>query len=628
MSFQSQDANFHPHDVSRRARGAMVVLVAAFVFLGSAFFRAQVVRHESYTLQSRNNRLREVPLPAPRGVIYDRNGEIIAESVPGYSVLLTVDRGRRGQQAVEDSLTATLRRLGEVIPYGEEQIAVALRRYRRDPSRPVVVLADADFATVSVLEERVADFPGLVVQTAPKRHYPDGPAVASFVGYTGEISEGELAEPAHAGLRASQQIGKSGLERQYEDALRGTEGVSYIEVDARSRIVRREGVRPGQRPEAAPALHTNIDLALQRFVYELMERDSSLTGGVIAMDPRTGGVLALHSNPSFDPNAFTGGITNEEYAALRDDPRRPLHNKVIQGRYPPASTFKLMTAAIAMQRGLVTLDTHMPQPCTGGYRYGNRYFRCLGRHGDVDLRVAIAKSCNVYFYQLGQRIGLEQLLHDAVAIGLNQRSGIDLPNEQSARFPATIAYYDKTYGPRGWSRAATLNLAIGQGENEATLVNMARLYTALATDGKAARPSIVRGTPERVPVLKLDPTQLAGLRLAMADVVSARGTAGRSAIEGVTIAGKTGTAQNSEDRSRDHAWFLGLAPAEDPEIVVGVFLAFGEHGSEAASVASRVIEAYLKRPTAPMPSTDEADGVTAVPAAPSGTAAPAGPDSR
>ena len=624
MSFQSQDSNFHPHDVSRRARGATALLVGAFVFLGSAFFRAQVVQHESYTLQSRNNRLREVPLPAPRGIIYDRNGQIIAESVPGYSVLLTVDRGRRGQKSVEDSLVATLRRLGEVIPYGEEQIAVALRRHRREPSRPVVVIADADFATVSVLEERVADFPGLVVQAAPKRHYPDGPAVASFVGYTGEISEDELTKPEYVGYRASQQVGKSGLEKQYEEALRGKEGVSYIEVDARSRIVRREGVRPGQQPEAAPPLHTNIDLALQRFVYELMERDSSLTGGVIAMDPQTGSVLAMHSNPSFDPNAFTGGISSDEYAALRDDPRRPLYNKVIQGRYPPASTFKLMTAAIAMQRGLVTLDTHMPQPCTGGYTYGGRYFRCLGRHGDIDLRVAIAKSCNVYFYQLGQRIGMEQLLHDAVEMGFNQRSGIDLPNEQSARFPATIAYYDKRYGPRGWSRGSTLNLAIGQGENEATLANMTRLYTALATDGKAARPSIARGAPERVPALKLDAKQLAGLRLAMADVVSTRGTAGRSAIQGVTIAGKTGTAQNSENRDRDHAWFLGFAPAEDPKIVVGVFLAFGEHGSEAASLASRVIEAYLKRPAAPIPNTDETDGSApapvTTPATPVGTA--------
>lgn len=601
--------SFHPNDLSRRSRAAAIVLLLVFVWLGSAFFRAQVANHEEYALRSSQNRLREVPLPAPRGIIVDRRGRIIAESVPGYSVLLRRPERIRDLDATADSMRLTLRRLGEIIPtFTEEDVEAAVRRFRRDPTRPVLVMSDAAFDEVSVLEERVADFPGLYVQAAPKRYYPDGAVVGAFVGYTGEISERELGMADYEGYKAGQQIGKQGLERQYEARLRGKEGTSFIEVDARNREVRREGVRPELRPEQADTLHTNIDLELQRYVFDLMEGDTSLTGGVIALDPQTGGVLALHSNPPFDPNDFIGGISQEKYSAYNTDPRRPLYNKVIQGRYPPASTFKLVTAAVGMERGLVDLDTRMPVSCTGGIYFGNRYFRCWDRrgHGAVDLRGAIAKSCNVYFYQLGQRIGLENFLHDVVEIGFNERSGIDLPNETKANFPADVAYYDDRYGPRGWSRAVTLNLAIGQGENEATLANMARIYTAFATDGSAARPEIVRSSPQREKVLNLTEEQLAGLRLAMADVVSARGTAGRSQLQGITIAGKTGTAQNSEDPERDHAWFLGFAPAEDPKIVVGVFLAFGEHGSDAAFLASRVIEAYLKQPTLPMTATDEA----------------------
>jgi penicillin-binding protein 2 len=600
--------SFHPNDISRRSRVAGILLLLTFVWLGSAFFRAQVGNHEEYALRSSQNRLREVPLPAPRGVIVDRRGRLIAESVPGYSVLLRRPERIRDLDVTADSLRMRLRPLTEIIPtFTEEHIEAAVRRFRRDPNRPVLVIADARFDEVSVLEERVADFPGLYVQSAPKRYYPDGPVVAAFVGYANEITEAELSRAEYADYKAGQQIGRTGLEREYEAVLRGKEGTSFIEVDARNREVRREGVRPELPPVQADTLYTNIDLDLQRVVVDLMEGDTSLTGGIIALDPETGGVLALHSNPSFDPNDFIGGISTEQYKTYTEDPRRPMYNKVIQGRYPPASTFKLVTAAMGMQRGLVSIDSRMPVPCTGGIYFGNRYWRCWDKrgHGNIDLRGAIAKSCNVFFYQLGQRIGMENILHDAIEMGMNQRSGIDLPNEMRASFPPDLAYYDRLYGPRNWTRAVALNLAIGQGENEATLANMARVYTAFATDGFAATPSVVRRAPERKRVLQLDDEQMLQLRLAMADVVSARGTAGRSQLQGITIAGKTGTAQNSEDRNRSHAWFLGFAPAEQPKIVVGVFLAFGEHGSDAAFLASRVIEAYLKQPTLPMQSTDE-----------------------
>ncbi|HEU4630818.1 MAG TPA: penicillin-binding protein 2 [Gemmatimonadaceae bacterium] len=599
--------SFHPNDIARRSRIASVLLIAAFVWLGGAFFRAQVQHHEDYELRSRLNRLREVPLPAPRGIIYDRNGQIIAESVPGYTVLLTLDRGRQSQRAMEDTLRATLRRLGQIIDYPEEQIESAVRRYRRDPNRPAVVLADADFTTVSVLEERVAEFPGLLIQAAPKRFYPLRDTVGAFVGYTGEINETELGSSEYEGYKAGQQIGKSGLEKQYEARLRGKEGMRFVEVDARNRVVKRENVRPDLLPEAPPPLYTNIDLDLQRFVFGLMEGDTSLTGGILALDPRTGGVLAMHSNPTFDPNHFIGGISTEEYAGLTNDPRHPLYNKVIQGRYPPASTFKLITSAIAIERGVVNLDTRMPQPCTGGMWIGNRYFRCWDHsgHGDITLRQAIAKSCDVYFYQLGLRLGLEEMLAGGVRIGMNEKSGIDLPNELKPRWPADIKYFDDTYGPQHWSRTVVASLAIGQADDAQTVANMARLYAALATDGAAPRPRIVQGDPVRTPAFRLSDEQLDGLRLALADVVSARGTAGASALQGITIAGKTGTAQTGRPGERDHAWFVGFAPAEDPKIVVAVFIEHGEHGSAAARLASRTIEQYLRAPTAPVPVTEE-----------------------
>jgi penicillin-binding protein 2 len=384
--------------------------------------------------------------------------------------------------------------------------------------------------------------------------------------------------------------------------------MSFIEVDARGRVVRREGVRPDLRPEAAPPLRTNIDLELQRFMYAEFENDTSLTGGAIAIDPRTGGVLALHSNPTYDPNDFIGGIATADYAELRDDPRHPLHNKVIQGRYPPASTFKLVVSAIGMERGVVDLETRMPIPCNGGMWVGNRYFKCWDRrgHGDVTLRGAIAKSCDVFFYQLGARLGIDALLESGVRVGMGQRTGIDLPNEQRPIWPADIEYFNQKWGPRGWTRAATVtNLSIGQGENTQTVANMARMYAALATDGAAPRLEIVAREPERTQAFQLSADQLQQLRLAMLDVVSSRGTAGLSAIRGINVAGKTGTAQTGRVGERDHAWFVGFAPAEDPQIVVALFIEHGEHGSDAARHASRIIEAYLKRPAAPIPVTEE-----------------------
>jgi penicillin-binding protein 2 len=577
--------SFHPNDIARRTRLSSVGLGLGFILLLGAFFRTQVVEHRSYSAQSEENRLRPIPLPAPRGIIYDRKGEIIAENLPGYSVSLVAPS--------EDSLRASLKVLSPTLQLTDYDINQAIRRYRRAPTRPTVVLADASIDVISVLEEHRIDFPRLIIQSVPKRFYPDGPVVASFVGYTGEITEGELNLPRYETYKPGQIVGKGGLEKQYETELHGKEGVRFDEVDARGRPVRGASARPDLLPEGAPALRTNIDLKLQKYVASLFS--DSLQGGAIALEPRTGAVLALYSAPSFDPNRFTGGIPADYWKALNTDPRRPLFNKVIQGTYPPGSTWKLATATVGLEAGLVTIDSRMPIPCSGGLQYGRRYFRCWEKrgHGVQRLAGAITHSCDVFFYQLGLKIGLSRLVAGGIDLQFRERSGIDLPNEYKPRFPSrdVRAYYNRLFGAN-WSNAETLNLAIGQGANSQTVANMAKFYTALASDGYSSKPELVARKPERVKVMSLTAQQMLGLRDAMAGVTAAGGTAASAGIQGLVIAGKTGSAQNTSDPNKDHAWFVGFAPAEKPTIVVAVFLEFGIHGYYAARIASKIIGFY------------------------------------
>ncbi len=561
-----------------------MALAIGFVLLVGAFFKTQVIHYKQYVMQSEENRLRPIPLPAPRGIIYDRHGEVIAENLPAYSVSITAPS--------VDSLRNALAQLAPTLQLGQNDINNAVRRYRRAPTRPTVILPDATIDIVSVLEEHRLDFPRLIIQSVPKRYYPDGPSVASFVGYTGEITESDLNDPKYASYKPGQQVGKAGLEKQYEGILHGKEGVRFDEVDARGRPVRGEGPRPDLNPEGAPPLFTNIDLDLQKFTVGIFA--DSLQGGAIAIDPNTGEVLALYSAPSWDPNKFTGGIPVEYYKQLLGDKRRPLVNKVIQGTYPPGSTFKLATSIIGLELGVVGVNEHMPVPCTGGYQFGNRYFRCWEKkgHGSLGLEGAIKHSCDVYFYQLGLKIGLAKFIAGGIKLTMRDKSGIDLPEETQARWPYAIDYYNKKYGARGWSNAETLNLAIGQGSNSQTVVNMAKLYSAFATKGQAPRPEIAHLVPQRKEVFRLTGEQDSVVLEGLKAVLEAGGTAGASAIQGLTLAGKTGTAQNTG--GADHGWFVGFAPADHPKIVVAVLLEFGLHGSRAAHIASAIIGHYLK----------------------------------
>ena len=581
--------SFHPNDVARRGRQASVFLLVVIALLTGAFFRTQIIGNQRWVLQSEENRLREVPLPAARGIIYDRAGRIIAENAVGYSVSLLTQS--------EDSLRATLTRLKGTIELTSQQLEAAIRRYRRDRSRPAVIIPDASFDVISVLEEHRIDFPSLIIQSAPKRYYPDSGAVSAFVGYTGEINENELALPQFQGYKAGQQIGKQGLEKQYESDLRGREGSRFVEVDAHNRVLREVSDRQLD-PQGSAPLYTNIDLDLQRFVAKIF--GDSLQGGVVALVPQTGEVLALYSAPTFDPNKFIGGVSVAYYDSLRTDPRKPLYNKALQGTYPPGSTWKLATATIALQNNAVGFGDHFPQSCTGGMYFGNRYWRCWDKngHGSLNLTQAIAKSCDVYFYQLGLKLQVARLIAGGVNLGFTAKTGIDVPEERRPTFPPTEDYLNQKYGKGNWTQAVAMNLAIGQGENSQTVVNMAHFYSALATDGYAARPRIARVKPERVKMLNLTASQMAQLKLALEGVTSAGGTAAvaGSSLKGL-LAGKTGTAQSGVKRNGvelDHAWFVGFAPGDDPKIVVAVMLEFGGHGTRAANIASAIIGHYLK----------------------------------
>jgi penicillin-binding protein 2 len=557
---------FDSYRVRERAEVARWILVAAFLVLSGAFFRTQIIQHDKFQLKAETNRLRPIPLTPPRGAILDRAGRIIAENVPGYSVKLLAPS--------RDSLRAVLGRIGRVVPLDTGRTNEVLRRFAAARYQPVVVFGDATFETIARLEEHRTILPGLVIQAEPKRLYAAGKAVAHLVGYVSEVTEADLGANRFPGAGLGSIVGKAGLEREYDDTLRGAEGVRYIEVNARGRLVREEAATASLAPTPGKPIRTTIDLDLQRYIDSLWP--PGVRGAMVAMTP-AGEVRALYSAPSYDPNAFVGGISTALWRSLNGDSARPLLNRAMIGRYPPASPFKLAIAAMALKRGVIGFDTHMPLPCSGGMQLGNRYFRCWKKegHGSLDLVGAVAASCDVYFYQLGLRLGLDAILRDGVLMGFRDRSGVDLPSEQSPIFPATTAYFDRLYGPRNWSPpATTLNFAIGQGENTQTLINMVRFYQGLAGRGESVEPFVVQRDAKAPRFgFGLTPEQLLGLRRALT-AVAERGTA--SAIINATpgskarvlqIAGKTGTAQNPH--GLDHRWFIAMAPADHPALVVG-----------------------------------------------------------
>jgi penicillin-binding protein 2 len=579
----------HPHDRRRRATGALRVIAIVLSALALQFFRVQILQSNDYMLRSESNRLRPLPVAAPRGTIFDRNGRVIADNVPGYVIYVLRES--------QESTRQTLERLKPHLGLSDERIEILMGRYQR--WEPLVVEIDADFDAVSVLEERREDFPGIVIETRPKRRYVAGSAVSHVLGYVNEITAEELSEPRFSEYEPGLLIGQGGVERQYEERLQGRRGVRYLEVDALGRIVGSiAGIEedPGQPGED---IRLTLDLDLMEWIHKIFP--DSLNGAVVALDPADGGVLALYSAPTFDPNAFVGGLSPEEWDVLKLDPEKPLFNRTVMGLYPPGSTWKLAAAAIALERGAVGPQEEMPEPCTGGIVRGGLYRGCwlAEGHGYLDLAGAIANSCNVYFYQLGERVGLDPMLEEGIRIGFAEQCGIDLPEESSGIFPEGRDYWQRRFGYDPLE-GEVLSLAIGQGPNSQTPLKVAQFYLALARDGSAPTPHLIED-PDPTEGWRLDVSaeSIEVLREGMRGVTSPGGTAYfGTALEHWEVLGKTGSSQNAQDSIRAHAWFAGMAGqwGGEPEIVVVALVEFGESGSRmAAPLMAKTADFYLRK---------------------------------
>src|SRR6266540_3515307 len=378
-------STLHPHLLDQRLGWVRTFVWLVLGVLLVAFFRTQILGHGKYQLQAQSNRLRPIPLPAPRGIIFDRNGKVLAENVPGYTVSLLP-----GPPA---SLRATLARIAPIAHLDSADILRTLQRAAKAPFQPALVIADVPFAVVSALEERRLEIPGLLIQTEPKRHYPDTTVGAHLVGYLGEVTEGERATQRFSAVRLGGLVGKDGLEREYDDSLRGADGVRFVEVSALGHLVREAEAVQTLEPVPGTELHTTIDLDLQRYIAQNFPKGQR--GAVLAMNPNTGEVLALYSAPGFDPNAFVGGVSPEYWRSVNDNPALPLLDRATQARYPPGSTWKLAVAAMALKRGIVTFRTRMPIPCRGGLQYGNRFFRCWQASGHGDRKSTRLNSSHI-----------------------------------------------------------------------------------------------------------------------------------------------------------------------------------------------------------------------------------------
>ena len=581
----------NPRQVRVLAVRARIVVVALLGVLIAVLFRAQVLRSSDWLLQSQSNRLRALTIPAPRGVIRDRAGRVFADNVPGYSVSIIPDR--------PDSMISTLRRLREHLELEDERFEELSAQARSGPPRPVLVSVDAPFDAVAALQERRFSFPRLLIESRPKRRYPVGRVGAHVIGYVGEINEAEVEARGGEGAEPGWIVGRSGVEAQYEATLQGKPGIRYVEVDAEGRIV---GSFAGVRrvtEEPGADLDLNLDLELMEWIDRIFPE--GMNGSVVVLEVETGGVLALYSAPAFDPNVFAGVVERSEWDRLVQDPESPLYHRAVMGTYPPGSPWKLATAAIALDLGVVTPTERMPVACEGSYVFGNRSYGCWKPegHGSLDLAGAIQHSCNVYFYQVGVKIGLARMLGVGNRMGFGEPCGIDLPSEAAGTFPEGVEFWERVYNYRAREGEA-LNIAIGQGPNDQTPLKMAQFILAIARDGSAPAPSLLRtaAADANNPSWTLDIPQehLEQVREGMRRVTGQGGTAYRSSLEHFDLLGKTGTAQSGRGRP-PHAWFTAIAGpyGRAPEIVVVALVEFGDSGSGvAAPLAAKTADFYLR----------------------------------
>jgi len=581
---------------ARRSLYARGFLTVAFLVLIGAAGRLQILEVDKWATIAKTNRLREVSIPAPRGTIYDRHGNVVAENIVGYRVQLMP--GRR------DSMDAQLKRLQPILGLTDEQIAAARKKWLRESHLPMTVMMDTPPVAVARLQEQRSAFPTVLVDEYAKRHYPAGEAIAHMIGYISEISEQELKSREFVGYTQGQWIGKGGLERAYENMIGGIPGSRYLEIDAQGRIKRLLPEELGMPAIPGRDLQLYFDLDLQRYIEGIWPR--AYRGGMVAIDPATGGVLAYYSYPSFDPNRFIGGIPMPYWDSLRADSGKPLLDRAggSGSAQPPASAWKLIVAAMALEEKAITVDQYMPVACGGGMHILGRYARCWDAkgHGRVDLIRGIMYSCDVYFYQVGARLGLKRYTETGTRMGFQKRTGIDLPGEARNLFPDSPDWWQRTfrYKPK---ENEVVSLAIGQGPIAMSPLKMAAFYTGIARpDGKVPALRIARlpqDTARPVVIdMALNRKYVDAMWRGMRRVVGPGGTAQLTRLKEWDLMGKTGTAQVCADCSiRDHAWFIGMGalPGHDPEIVVAMFMEHGEHGYTPSDYVANAINFFLSR---------------------------------
>lgn len=569
------------------------IVVFLFVIILVRIFYLQIYKKTQYLKASENNRIREVVLEPTRGLIFDRNRKIVVDNHPSYSVNIVPFEIKKS-----DSVITLISKILQIEP---DSILKIVETKRTGLFTPVKLKRQIDFETLSKIEENRLDLPGIGYQIEPRRSYPLDIRAAHLLGYLGEIARDELANPFYKELRIGDIVGKNGLERVYDEVLRGNKGYSYVEVDAIGREVKKRTEKKGILPHPGHNIHLTIDADLQKSLEIRME---NLNGGAIVVDCTNGEVLAMVSKPDYDPELFSKLISEKKWNELLNDPGKPLYNRLVQSVYPPGSTYKLVVAAAALEKKKIrTWDTTY---CSGSYKIGKDNFNCwnLDGHGRVDFFSAMEKSCNVYFYKLGQKIGLENWTTFSKKLLFGVPTGIDLMDEKAGLLPDR-KYLEKRYGRKLLPKGLLVNLSIGQGDLLVTPLQMLRLVIIIANDGIYPKLHLVRYFEDPITNekqwVKIDTTQIVNIskktystiKYGMYRVVHGKnGTAKAAYCKNIEVAGKTGTAENPH--GQPHSWFVGFAPFDNPKIAICILVENGGSGGKiAAPIAQKIIKKYF-----------------------------------
>ncbi|MBM4123384.1 MAG: penicillin-binding protein 2 [Nitrospira sp.] len=586
-------------ELQRRLFILKMALLAVVGLLAIRLWNLQIQEGAYYRDLSENNRTRSVVLEPARGLIYDRHGVLLANNAPSFGLYVTLE-DVKNRPALAEKLVKLI---------GLEE-APLRKKFAERTGRlvPKKLKGGLTLREAALIESHRLDLPGVMIQADSRRNYTVGATAAHVIGYVGEVSADQLEKIESEDLHQGSLIGQYGVEKAYDRFLRGKAGQKVIEVDALGHEKKTVMI---EKPEAGNDLYVTIDIRLQRLAEQLLGEES---GAIVAIDPTTGEVLALASHPVFDPNLLSRELTAKQWDVIVQNEGRPMTNRATQGQYPPGSTFKIVMAAAALESNTVNPSTKIR--CVGGFQFGNRLFKDwkAGGHGMMDITQALVDSCDVFFYTVGQRMGIDTIASFAMQFGLGQETGIELPSERVGIVPSN-AWKEKAKG-QPWFPGETISASIGQGYVTVTPLQMAHLIATVANDGVSFRPRLVRAVMERatgrlqdIPAvsngkLTVKPETLDLIKEALAGVVT-RGTATRARSTLVSIAGKTGTAQAAALRTgpakdipkklRDHAWFVSYAPVDEPKIAVAVLVEhMGHGGSVAAPLAKQIIEAYMK----------------------------------